>query len=77
MSDQPKQGFYFLKSSVTAANHNGQASRFSTDITAGKLTPAMKEQILAGIPMGRAGTPGDVAGCALFLASDLAAYVTR
>ncbi len=47
-----------------------------TDITAGKLTPAMKEQILAGIPMGRAGTPGDVAGCALFLASDLAAYVT-
>lgn len=47
-----------------------------TDITAGKLTPAMKEQILAGIPMGRAGTPGDVAGCALFLASDLSAYVT-
>ena len=36
----------------------------------------MKEQILAGIPMGRAGTPGDVAGCALFLASDLSAYVT-
>lgn len=47
-----------------------------TDITAGKLTPAMKEQILAGIPMGRAGTPGDVAGCTLFLASDLSAYVT-
>ncbi|SUB02099.1 3-oxoacyl-[acyl-carrier-protein] reductase FabG [Pannonibacter phragmitetus] len=48
----------------------------ATDITAGKLTPDMKEMILAGIPMGRAGTASDVAGCALFLASDLAAYCT-
>ena len=48
----------------------------ATDITAGKLTPDMKEMILAGIPMGRAGTAYDVAGCALFLASDLAAYCT-
>lgn len=48
----------------------------ATDITAGKLTPEMKEQILAGIPMGRAGEASDVAGCALFLASDLSAYVT-
>ena len=47
-----------------------------TDITAGKLTPEMKEMILAGIPMGRAGAASDVAGCALFLASDLSAYVT-
>ncbi|MDO6731617.1 SDR family oxidoreductase [Marinovum sp. 2_MG-2023] len=48
----------------------------ATDITAGKLTPAMKEQVLAGIPMGRAGTAVDVAGCALFLASDLSSYCT-
>ena len=48
----------------------------ATDITQGKLTPEMKEQILAGIPMGRAGEASDVAGCALFLASDLSAYVT-
>lgn len=48
----------------------------ATDITAGKLTPEMKASILAGIPMGRAGKASDVAGCALFLASELSAYVT-
>ena len=48
----------------------------ATDITAGKLTPEMKGEILAGIPMGRAGEASDVAGCALFLASELAAYCT-
>lgn len=47
-----------------------------TDITAGKLTPEMRAEVLAGIPMGRVGTAADVAGCALFLASDLSAYVT-
>lgn len=48
----------------------------ATDITGGKLTPEMMSQILEGIPMARAGEASDVAGCALFLASDLSAYVT-
>lgn len=48
----------------------------ATDITAGKLTDEMRAQVLEGIPMGRAGTADDVAGCALFLASSLSAYVT-
>jgi NAD(P)-dependent dehydrogenase (short-subunit alcohol dehydrogenase family) len=48
----------------------------ATDITAGKLTPEMETQIRAGIPMGRPGTAAEVAGCCLFLASDLSAYVT-
>ena len=48
----------------------------ATDITQGKLTPEMMATILDGIPMGRAGEALDVAGCCLFLASDLAAYVT-
>lgn len=48
----------------------------ATDITAGKLTPQMNKAILDGIPMGRAGEASDVAGCALFLASDLSAYCT-
>ena len=47
-----------------------------TDITAGRLTDEMREQIRSAIPMGRAGEASDVAGCALFLASDLSAYVT-
>ncbi|WP_116134685.1 SDR family NAD(P)-dependent oxidoreductase [Tropicimonas sp. IMCC34043] len=48
----------------------------ATDITGGKLTPEMMEMILDGIPMGRAGEASDVAGCALFLASELSAYCT-
>ena len=48
----------------------------ATDITGGALTPGMMTQILDGIPMGRAGEASDVAGCCLFLASDLSAYVT-
>lgn len=48
----------------------------ATDITAGKLTDEMRAMVLEGIPMGRAGTADDVAGCALFLASDLSAYCT-
>ncbi len=47
-----------------------------TDITAGKLTPEMQASIIDGIPMGRVGVASDVAGCALFLASDLSAYCT-
>lgn len=48
----------------------------ATDITAGKLPPDMLEKIVDGIPMGRPGAASDVAGCAVFLASDLAAYCT-
>lgn len=48
----------------------------ATDITAGKLTPEMRAEVLSGIPLGRAGEASDVAGCALFLASDLSAYCT-
>jgi acetoacetyl-CoA reductase len=36
----------------------------------------VKEQIVAGIPMGRMGEPEDVAAVVAFLASDDARYVT-
>ena len=47
-----------------------------TDITGGKLTPAMKAEIAATIPLGRLGEAEDVARIFLFLASELSGYVT-
>jgi NAD(P)-dependent dehydrogenase (short-subunit alcohol dehydrogenase family) len=38
--------------------------------------PAGMAEVAATVPLGRFGTPGDVAGLCLFLASPLAAYVT-
>ena len=46
-----------------------------TDMTSG-LPDAAKATLLQGIALGRLGRPEDVAGVALFLASDLAAYIT-
>ena len=46
-----------------------------TDMTSG-LPDAAKATLLQNIALGRLGRPEDVAGAALFLASDLAAYIT-
>ncbi len=47
-----------------------------TDITGGKLTDEMRQDIIKGIPLNRLGNAEDVAGAYLFLASDLSAYIT-
>jgi len=41
-----------------------------------ELDPAVKQRISAKIPLGRWGTPADIAHAAVYLASDAAAYVT-
>jgi NAD(P)-dependent dehydrogenase (short-subunit alcohol dehydrogenase family) len=47
-----------------------------TDITGDKLTPEMRADIIKGIPLGRLGNAADVANACVFLASDMAAYLT-
>ena len=51
-------------------------SFIDTDITASMMMPEMLSRIVASVPMGRPGHAEDVAGCALFLASELSSYVT-
>lgn len=48
----------------------------ATDINKGKIPEDKRQTILDGIPLGRIGEPDDVAGCVLFLASDLSRYCT-
>lgn len=51
-------------------------SLIATDIFGNGIGDAQMREIAAAIPMRRIGKPADVAGVLLFLASDLAAYVT-
>ena len=46
-----------------------------TDMTSA-MTEEQRETVLEGIPLSRLGTPDDVAGVVLFLASDEAGYIT-
>lgn len=48
----------------------------ATDINKGLIPDDRMKDILAGIPLNRIGEPNDVAGCVVFLASDLAKYLT-
>ena len=48
----------------------------ATDINKGLIPDDRMKGILEGIPLNRIGEPSDVAGCVVFLASDLAKYLT-
>jgi NAD(P)-dependent dehydrogenase (short-subunit alcohol dehydrogenase family) len=48
-----------------------------TNLTRGYIDdPATRERLVAGIPIGRLGTPDDLVGAAVFLCSDAARFVT-
>jgi NAD(P)-dependent dehydrogenase (short-subunit alcohol dehydrogenase family) len=47
-----------------------------TAMTTGKLTPDIREQVLATLPMHRLADVEDIANAVAFLASDVAAYIT-
>ena len=47
-----------------------------TEMVRGVLTPALREKVLARFPLGRFADPEDIAGVALFLASQAAAFIT-
>ncbi|MBC8142145.1 MAG: SDR family oxidoreductase, partial [Armatimonadetes bacterium] len=47
-----------------------------TDMSRDAMTAFGREGIIASIPMGRIGLPDDCANAALFLLSDLAAFIT-
>lgn len=51
-------------------------SLVETDIHGGAIVGSVRDAILATIPLGRPGTPADVAGACLYLASDLSSFVT-
>ena len=48
----------------------------ATDINKGKIPEDKRASILESIPLNRIGEPNDVAGCIVFLASDLSKYCT-
>jgi 3-oxoacyl-[acyl-carrier protein] reductase len=45
-------------------------------MTSAKLTPDIREQVLAKLPMHRLADVEDIANAVVFLASDVAAYIT-
>ena len=55
---------------------NAVAPGFIETAMTEKLDQATRDAYIAGIPLKRAGTPADVAGVCLFLASDAAGYIT-
>jgi 3-oxoacyl-[acyl-carrier protein] reductase len=71
----------FTKGIAREAGSSGvTANAICPALTETEMTASMpkeqRERILAGIPLGRAGTPEDIADAAVFLASDAAGFIS-
>lgn len=55
---------------------NAIAPGYITSVMTDAMTDEAKDRLYAAIPLKRTGTPDDVANTALFLASDMASYIT-
>ena len=55
---------------------NAIAPGFITTDMTDKLNDATKEAIISSVSLGRMGTTDEIANVALFLASDMASYIT-
>jgi len=51
-------------------------SAIETEMLKGVLTPEIRSSMLARFPLGRLATTDDVAGLAVYLASDAASFIT-
>src|SRR3546814_6571901 len=70
-----------LASDLTAQGVNVNAIApgfFPSDMTDGflKAVPGLKEQMIAGIPAGRLGSPEDIGGAVIFLCPRAGAYIS-
>ena len=52
------------------------AGSLDNNFTKGRMTPEIKARVADGVPLGRLGTSEDIANACLYLASDMAGYVT-
>ena len=77
-----KSGLFGLTKSVAAelatrnVTVNCVAPGFVTSAMTDAIPEERKESILKGIPVGRAGTPNEIAAAVAFLASNEASYIT-
>ena len=55
---------------------NAVAPGFIATEMTGKIPEKLREEMVASVPLGRMGTPEDVAGTVVFLASPAASYIT-